>query len=125
MLTPARNIDPAVGAEEWPSGTQVWNGNNAVKMPNPTNRKGKNSRCACNERFPPSAGKSKVYAPLVYIPNNPTSTRADPPISIKASFIAEYSFRPLPQIPINKNFGITEISRKKKSVKISSEIKKP
>ena len=43
---PARNIEPAVGAEEWPSGTQVWRGNMAVKTPKPTNISGKMKRCA-------------------------------------------------------------------------------
>ena len=36
-------------------------------------------------------------------------------MSINASLLALYSFFPLPQIPINKYFGITATSRKKKS----------
>ena len=43
MEIPARNIDPAVGAEECPSGTHVWKGNSAVNMPKPTKAKGKNN----------------------------------------------------------------------------------
>ena len=55
----------------------------------------------------------------------PTKTKADPPISIKASLLALYSFLPLPQIPMSKYLGITAISRKKKRTNKSSEIKKP
>ena len=55
----------------------------------------------------------------------PTKTSAEPPISIKASFMALYSFFPLPHIPISKYFGITATSRKKNKVKRSSEIKNP
>ena len=40
---PARNMEAAVGADEWPSGTHVCNGKMAVKTPKPINNKGKKS----------------------------------------------------------------------------------
>ena len=39
--------------------------------------------------------------------------------------MALFSFLPDPQIPINKNFGITATSKKKNKVNKSKEIKKP
>ena len=56
--------------------------------------------------------RMRRYNPLAvavvkYIPSSPTSRNAEPPISINVSFIAEYSFGPLPQMPINRYIGIT------------------
>ena len=36
-------MDTAVGADAWPSGDQVWNGNNALITAKPINVNGKNS----------------------------------------------------------------------------------
>jgi len=55
----------------------------------------------------------------------PIKTSAEPPISISASFMAFFSCAPDPQIPISRYFGITAISRKKKSMNKSVAIKKP
>ena len=49
-------------------------------------------------------------AEFIYIPSKPTIKIAEPPINIKVSFIAEYSFGPVPHIPINKYIGITATS---------------
>jgi hypothetical protein len=73
---------------------------------------------------------SKVFIPsafalFIYKPINPTNTNAEPAINMRASFIALYSFFPLPQIPINKNLGITANSKKKNKVNKSSDIKNP
>ena len=40
----------------------------------------------------------------------PTTISAEPPISIRVSFIAEYSFGPVPQRPISRYIGSTAIS---------------
>jgi hypothetical protein len=109
-------MDTEVGADEWPSGDQVWNGNKAPSTPNPTNVSGKNNLWADIgiETFDISR-ILKVSCPppgaeLKYIPNIPTRRSADPPMSIMVSFIAEYSLGPLPQIPIKRYIGITASS---------------
>ena len=52
-----------------------------------------------------------VVAPLPkYIPNIPISRNAEPPMSISVSFIAEYSFLPLPHTPISRYMGIRAVS---------------
>ena len=38
-------MDTAVGAEAWPSGLHVWNGNKAPNTPKPKNTAGKNRCC--------------------------------------------------------------------------------
>jgi len=40
----------------------------------------------------------------------PTSSNAEPPINISVSFIAEYSFRPVPHTPISRYIGISATS---------------
>ena len=57
--------------------------------------------------------------------NSAVKTNADPPISIRASFMAFFSRAPEPHIPISRYLGITAISRKKKSINRSVAMKKP
>ena len=44
------------------------------------------------------------------MPRIPTSSRAEPPISINVSFMAAYSFFPLPQTPISRYMGMRATS---------------
>src|SRR5271165_2980100 len=43
--TPARMIEPAVGASTWASGSQVWNGNIGTLMANPARSSKKINTC--------------------------------------------------------------------------------
>ena len=44
------------------------------------------------------------------IPRIPISKNAEPPISIRVSFMAAYSLRPEPHTPMSKYIGINAIS---------------
>ena len=113
MSTPACSIDTDVGAQAWPSGLQVWNGNSAPRTPKPMKVMGKNMYCVA-VGMQLSAAIScmfMVVAPLPkYIPRIPISRNAEPPMSISVSFIAEYSLSPLPHTPMSRYMGMSAVS---------------
>mgnify|MGYP001216267422 CR=1 FL=1 len=51
MSTPACNMDTAVGAEAWPSGDHVWNGNTPASAPKPSHTNGNASIWVPCENF--------------------------------------------------------------------------
>ena len=106
-------MDTAVGADAWPSGLHVWNGNSAPSTPNPMKMTGNHILCIFSGMLCRAAISviSIVVAPAPkYMPSMPMSMRADPPMSIRVSFIAEYSFRPVPQTPMSRYIGMSATS---------------
>ena len=128
----------AVGASVWASGSQLWNGHSGILTANAANRRNqitpagiKRSEPATFSGIPmmPSAGidtMANVSTPLER--NNasiPTSMKALPARVKITNFIAEYWLRPLPQIEMSMNIGISSISQKMKNSRKSSAVKTP
>ena len=117
-----------MGASVWASGNQVWNGNTGSLIANPMMVR-KNRTDAGIMRFAAAilSGSSVMSKVLVekYSASIPTSINALPNMVKITNFIAEYSFRPVPQMEIRKNIGISSSSQNRKNRKKSRAVKTP
>ena len=100
-----------MGADIWPSGDHVWNGQRPASTPQPTAKKGKMIFWKVGSRAPlrpasQSVGRSKVAMPGPALAScttakMPIQMPTEPPTSISVSFIAPYSLRVEPQMPMS------------------------
>ena len=121
----------AVGAEAWPSGDQVWNGNTPPREPKPSHSRGNAHSCRVRSYLnAPRWAMSKLVLPAAtYMANMATRMKAEPTRSIRVSFMAAYSRPPMsksfhtnlkgpasaiallePQMPMSRYIGNTAIS---------------
>ena len=108
MSTPACTIDTEVGADMCPSGDHVCSGQRPASTPQPTAKKGKMIFWNSGLRAPlrpasHSAGRSNVPSPAsCTTAKTPIQMPTEPPTSISVSFIAPYSLRVEPQMPMSR-----------------------
>jgi len=108
ISTPAWTIETAVGADMWPSGDHVWNGQSAASTPQPITISGKTAFWNVGLSVPSLPAFQSAYMSNVLSPASwktakmPIQMSTEPPTSIIVSLSAPYSLRVEPQTPMSR-----------------------
>ncbi len=108
ISTPACTIETAVGADMWPSGDHVWNGQSAASTPQPMTIMGKNVFWKVGLSVPSWPAAQSCWRSNVprfaswKVAKMPIQMRTEPPTSMSVSLAAPYSLRVDPQTPMSR-----------------------